>query len=122
MVFSAKRTMRNLRSPGMPSITLAVVQRDHLQVAALGIGMRGALRERDLELVAAVALHEHAAQRAVLVGRLRIHHRAAATEGAEFAGADGRELSGAQCFAAQLQHAAGGGRRHLQRQHGQQRP
>ena len=81
--------------------------------------MRGALRERDLELVAAAALHEHAAQRAILVGRLRIHHRAAATtEGAEFAGADGSELSGAHCFAAHFQHAAGGGGRHLQRQHG----
>ena len=44
---------------GHAFVTFAVKQRDDLQVAALGIGMGGALRQRDLELVAAVAFDEH---------------------------------------------------------------
>ena len=122
MVFSAKRTMRKLPLAGNAFIAFAVVQRDHLQVAALRIGMSGALRERDLEHARRGRARTNT-RRSVPsgVGRLRVHHRAAAAEGAEFAGADGRELPGAQCLAAQLEHAARGGGRHLQRQRGQQR-
>ncbi len=65
----------------------AVVQRDHLQIAALRVGVRGALRQRDLEMPAPVALDEHPLQGAVGVGALRVDHGAAAAEHAESSGA-----------------------------------
>ena len=105
---------------GNAFITFAVEQRDHLDVAAFRIGMSGALRERDLEHVAARPLHEHAAQRAIRVRRLRVHHGTATAEGAELAGADGRELPGAQRLIAEGEHASRGGGRNLQGDVGQQ--
>jgi hypothetical protein len=105
---------------GYALVTLTVIQRDDLQIAAFGIGMGRPLRQRDLHLAAAGALHEHLPQGSVRIRALRVNHGRTPAEGAELARAYGRELPGTQRLVAQREHPARGRGRDLQGQEGEQ--
>ena len=86
----------------------AVEERDHLQIAVLGIGVGGALRQRDFEMVATVALHEHPASGCRPVRRPAHTPRCCRRRTCGiYRRVIGGELSGAQRLTPQLEHAAG---------------
>ena len=98
----------DLGGPRTTLVALTIEQRQGVERAIRRDLMPRAVGERDLVDTVPHPLHEHLLESPVGALGLGVEHRGAATEAAELAGGDGRELACAQRLAAQLLHAARG--------------